>query len=328
MDTEDDLEEGEENMAEDVRVSKAFIEALPGVPPLYVSIYLMTKAIDAPDAALVADRLDVLKSDVLKAWQYWENLGFLTERAHKTEDAPKQTRVFLESRPEYGLEELAECMKHAEMKRLAVCAQRKLGKLLSQQDINMLYGFYDWLGLPVDVIELLLSYCVSNGKTGMRYIEKVAIGWADEGIDTVEQAAEYIELRKSGFKSILQAFGVKDRGPVKKEIDFMVKWMREYRFSLDVIKFACERAVSQTGKVSFSYADGILRRWKDAGVSVLSDVEVLDKAFDAKKAISQANPAPKAQKQPEKKNRFINYTQREWDFEKIDEMRKKKRDQW
>lgn len=68
--------------------------------------------------------------------------------------------------------------------------------MLSQQDMSLLFSFYDWLGLPMEVIELLLSYCTASGHTGMRYIEKVAIGWAEEGVNTVEKAAEYIELRK------------------------------------------------------------------------------------------------------------------------------------
>ena len=44
--------------------------------------------------------------------------------------------------------------------------------MLSQQDMSLLFSFYDWLGLPMEVIELLLSYCTASGHTGMRYIEK------------------------------------------------------------------------------------------------------------------------------------------------------------
>ena len=147
--------------------------------------------------------------------------------------------------------------------------------------MSLLFSFYDWLGLPMEVIELLLSYCTASGHTGMRYIEKVAIGWAEEGVNTVEKAAEYIELRKTGYRSILQAFG-QNRMPVAAEEAYMKKWLQEYKLPLDVVKLACERTVMQTGKASFAYADRILENWKKAGVSAVADVQAQDAAFVAK----------------------------------------------
>ena len=289
-------------MAEEIRLSKSFIETeLPQAPPLYVSVYLMTLAV-GQDAKKVAERLKATETDVLYAWGYWKGKGYLQEEKKQETERPA---LVSSVRPDYSPRELALYIKNDKVRKLFDSAQKKLGKMLSQQDMSLLFSFYDWLGLPMEVIELLLSYCTASGHTGMRYIEKVAIGWAEEGVNTVEKAAEYIELRKTGYRSILQAFG-QNRMPVAAEEAYMKKWLQEYKLPLDVVKLACERTVMQTGKASFAYADRILENWKKAGVSSVADVQAQDAAFAAKKA--QNTPTAQTAEKPQraqKQNRFI-----------------------
>ena len=312
-------------MADEIRLSKNFIETeLPMAPPLYVSVYLMTLATGGT-AAEVAKKLNATETEVLYAWGYWKGKGYLKET---TEEKPQPKPVLLTSeRPEYSPAELAVYLQKSEStQKLFQTAQKKLGKMLSHNDMSMLFSFHDWLGMPIDVIELLLSYCSANGHTGMRYIEKVALGWAEEGINTVEQAVEYIELRQTGFRTILKAFG-QNRMPVPTEEAYMKKWLQEYQLPMDVVKMACERTVLQTGKASFAYADKILASWKDVGVKTVADVEAQDKAFAAKKA--QNTPAEKpAVQTTSKQNRFINYTQSEWDFAELERLEREHREKW
>ena len=312
-------------MAEEIRLHKNFIETeLPQAPPLYVSVYLMTLAV-GQDAKMVAEKLNATETDVLYAWGYWKGKGYL-QGAEKRQE-PARPALVSSERPEYSPKELALYIKNQDIKKLFDSAQKKLGKLLSQQDMSLLFGFHDWLGLPIDVIELLLSYCTTNGHKGMRYIEKVALGWAEEGVNTVEKAAEYIALRKTGFRAILQAFG-QNRLPVAAEENYMKKWVQAYQFPMDVIKLACERTVLQTGKASFAYADRILENWKKAGVASVGDVEAQDKAFAAKKAQNTEKPAPQQNAPKPKQNRFINYTQSEWDFAELERLERAQRDKW
>ena len=312
-------------MAEEIRLSKSFIETeLPQAPPLYVSVYLMTLAI-GQDAKKVAERLKATETDVLYAWGYWKGKGYLQEEQRQE---PQRPALVSSVRPDYSPRELALYIKNDKVRKLFDSAQKKLGKMLSQQDMSLLFSFYDWLGLPMEVIELLLSYCPASGHTGMRYIEKVAIGWAEEGVNTVEKAAEYIELRKTGYRSILQAFG-QNRMPVAAEEAYMKKWLQEYKLPLDVVKLACERTVMQTGKASFAYADRILENWKKAGVSAVADVQAQDAAFAAKKAqnTSTTQTVEKPQR-AQKQNRFINYTQSEWDFAELERLEREQREKW
>ncbi len=328
-------------MAEEIRISRDFIEKeLPSAPPLYVSVYLMTLACGG-SSAVIAEKLGALESDVLRAWAYWKDRGFLQKTAAEPAAKPKAESIAelaakkplpASSRPDYAPAELAEYMKHQEVRRLFESASKKLGKFLSQQDMSLLFSFHDWLGLPIDVIDLLISYCVSNGHYGMRYIEKVALGWAEEGIDTAEKAAEYIELRKTGFRVVLRAFGQGNRMPVAAEESYIKKWLKEYGLPLELVQTACERTVLQTGKPSFPYADSILRQWRDAGVKTSADIAALDEAFAAKKAgnaqkSSEQKPAGEAprKKPAPRQNKFINYTQSEWDFAEIERLEREQR---
>lgn len=47
----------------------------------------------------------------------------------------------------------------------------------------------------------------------MHYIQKVAFSWVEEGIQTVSQAKEQSMLYSRNCYTVLNAFGIKNRGP-------------------------------------------------------------------------------------------------------------------
>ena len=59
----------------------------------------------------------------------------------------------------------------------------------------------------------------------------------------------------------------------------MKKWLKSYNFSLEIIKFACERAVLNTGKPSFPYADSILSSWSKNNIKTTDDIKNLEEKF-------------------------------------------------
>ena len=117
-------------MAEEIRLSKSFIETeLPQAPPLYVSVYLMTLAV-GQDAKKVAERLKATETDVLYAWGYWKGKGYLQEEQRQEPQRPALTSS---ARPDYSPRELALYIKNDKVRKLFDSAQKKLGKMLSQQ---------------------------------------------------------------------------------------------------------------------------------------------------------------------------------------------------
>lgn len=165
-------------------------------------------------------------------------------------------------------------------------AQTALGKVLSNSDIATLLMLKDTCGLPLDVIIMLIQYCISIDKGNMRTIEKIGIGWADEGIDTLGAADEKIRRVKQmnkNFSIVSSAFGLKNVGsPTKKQLEYSEKWVGEWKFSPEMLREAYERCVDSKGTMKFSYIDGILKRWNSNGIRNKKELEKFESSPDKK----------------------------------------------
>lgn len=346
--------------ANTLHISNIFIDYyMTKAQPAYVLAYLYAyrHTVDGNTSLCnedIAKALNMLEGDVAKAWEYWEKQGLIrksdddtiefltvampkpekTEKLEKPEKIfTKQDRVILERQPEYSPMELARYLESSEtVKELFVMGQTLLGKLLSQNDMSILFGFYDWLRLPLEVIEMLLVYSIKNNHRSLHYIEKVALTWAEEGIDDPQKAMEYINRRTGGYKEIMKAFGISGRGLLPAEEAYVKTWLTEYQMPLEVAAIACEKTVIQTGKVSFPYAETILSKWNEVGIRTIEAVEQQEKQFQ------EAGKAKKAQKEaaaqqrnviskpsPVKQSRFVNFEQREWDFDELERLESEKR---
>lgn len=215
--------------------------------------------------------------------------------------------------------ELSTLTSDEDIKELLYISQTYLGKTLSSTETNTILYFYDGLKFPIDLIEYLIEYCVSNGHTAMKYIETVALSWAKENITSVDMAKARMASVKSNSYPIMKAFGLSGRNLATSEQEFVIKWTDEYGFPLDMILDACNRTINTIHQPSFQYADSILQRWLKNGIKTLADVKTLDNIHETK----VKEPATKSQMQgnydytnkPSGKNSFNSFkTQREYDY--------------
>ncbi len=177
-----------------------------------------------------------------------------------------------------------------EIKSLLFIAEQYLGKTLTRTDMETITYFYDTLHMSANLIEYLIETCVENGHKSMHYIRKVALSWSDAGVETVSQAKEQsLNYNKNCFL-VLNAFGIKNRGPAASELTYIRKWAEEYGFAADMIEEACRRTISATHQPSFEYADTILTKWHNSHVKSLKDVTVLDEAYQKEKAAQRITP--------------------------------------
>ena len=89
--------------------------------------------------------------------------------------------------------------------RLILIVEQYIGKPLSVSEIRTIYYLSDTLQFSDDLIDYLVEYCVGLGKKDFRYIEKVALNWAEEGITTTAAARQKTSApagrRSSGKKT-------------------------------------------------------------------------------------------------------------------------------
>ena len=327
-------------------VSNIFIEEYMTMPnyPVYslVYIYALKKAIfgDSITNESVAEHFSIMESEVLKIWNYWENAGLLKQESsgdslvlefltpnsklikpdlQKIVERPKLKR---ENKPVYAPAEIERIReKDEQISELLKTAEVLLNKPLNANDISTIVSFYDWLGLPIDVIYVLLSYCGRQGK-GTRYMEKVAIDWSDKGISDQDAAEDYLNLFLNQYKKIMRYFGINDRSPSEEEQNFMSSWIKKLNMPLDIIKEACNRTIAQTGKASFSYANTVLNNWYNAGVQSLGQIKALDEEHEKKKAGERAK---KAHQKPAENNN--DYEKRVYDKDYLEEVINRKREE-
>ena len=208
-------------------------------------------------------------------------------------------------------------MKDTDLERTIYMAETYIGRPFSTSELNSFCYINDQLHFSSDLMEYLIEYCVENGHKSMHYIQKVALSWADEHITTVDQARNSSAFYNKTCYSILNAFGIKGRGPASAELDYIRKWLEDGNFELDLILEACNRTISAIHQPSFEYTDKILENWKTGNVRTLADVERLDSAFeqekDRRKTPSGQNRTPSAQ-QPSK---FRNFEERSYNMDEL-----------
>ena len=148
-------------------------------------------------------------------------------------------------------------------------SQMILGKPLTPVATDTITGLYSYYGMQPEVILMLLQYCVSQKKDNMRYLEKVAAGWLEAGIDTHEKAE--LEIQRAAGRAQLEnvvrrLFGISDRALIPSERDFISAWGAK-GISPDLIDLAYQRTIELKGKLSFAYINGILQNWQTKGIT-------------------------------------------------------------
>ena len=217
---------------------------------------------------------------------------------------------------EYTLDEVKEFYENDEVTELLFIIETYLKHPLSSTEMNTVFYWYDGLKFPGEVIEYLVEYCITNGHSSLRYMDKVALGWADNGIDSIDKAKEHVSIRSKAYYSIMKAFGISGRNLAESEMTFVNKWSKDYGFDIELIQEACKRTISATQKPSFEYADSILTNWYNNNVHNLQDVASLDEVFKTKhtSTTSTQNPATV------KRNKFNNFHQRKYDSDEYEKM--------
>ena len=212
----------------------------------------------------------------------------------------------------------------AEFKELLFVAEQYLGKTLSATDIDQITYFYDTLNMSTELIEYLIEYCVENGHKSMHYINKVALSWHEENITTVNLAKSSSFLYNKNCYCVLNAYGIKGRGPASSEIAYIRKWSEEYGFALEVILEACDRTMNAIHQPSFDYTDSILKRWKDKNVHQLKDIDAVDADYrKEKERAKELAKERKRQQQTQKpvinqNNKFNNFDGRSYDMNDLE----------
>lgn len=292
----------------------------------------------------IADKFNHTEKDVMRALKYWERIKLLSldfdetkalvgihiEDLHSlgenasTKDVisaplapvlsivPRQQAVTAASapaKPAFSADELRAFKEQENTAQLLFIAESYMKRPLTVAEMKSILYFSEVLHFSDDLIDYLIQYCIERGKKDFKYIEAVAINWAEAGITTPKQAEKFAYKYDKSVYSIMNALG-KSSSPTTKELEYIKRWTKEYVFALDIILEACERTVLATDKHRFEYADSILASWYKSSVHHKSDIQKMDELFQKKRGSTPKTTASN--------NRFNQYTQNDYDYDALE----------
>lgn len=209
--------------------------------------------------------------------------------------------VFSGERPQYSEQDVLNAM-HSDKSFQALYAevQRVLGRTLNTEELKILLGFIRYLGLPEDVISVLVCYCKERARAkgnlrnpSLRTIEKEAYFWAEQGIDTMEEAAAFIQnqnRRNSQLADLMKLLQIRGRALTPGEERYAKSWL-DMGFDQAVLALAYERTCLNTGGLNWAYMNKILTRWQEAGLYTLEQIKSGDRKPVPKGASSEPGQA-------------------------------------
>ena len=178
--------------------------------------------------------------------------------------------------------------------------QRLLGRSLNTEELKILLGFVRYLGLPTDVIAVLVCYCKDRARQrgslrnpSLRTIEKEAYAWAERGIDTMEEAAAFIQtqnVRNSRMYKLMNVLQIRGRSLTAAEERYAQSWL-DMGFEEETIGMAYERTCLNTGGLNWAYMNKILQRWHEQNLHTAEEVRSGDRKPVPKGASGQLGDA-------------------------------------
>lgn len=328
-----------ENCVEATVLSNKFIdEYMKDANDAQIKVYLyllrMMGANLSTSVSEMADKFNHTEKDIMRALKYWEKMQLLSldfdeskvltgihlkelcgdtaknaaaVSAPIVSIVPKQEENSY-AKPSYSTEDLRTFKNSASSFQLLFVTESYIGRPLTANELKSILYFSDCLHFSDDLIDYLIQYCVDRGKKDFKYIEAVALNWAQSGITTPKQAEKFAARYDKSVYTIMKELG-KNSVPTTKELEYINRWIKEYGFSNDIISEACERTVMATDSHRFEYAEGILSSWKKENVHRKSDIQRIDELYQKRR---QAKSAPSAN------NRFNQFSQRDYDFEELE----------
>lgn len=173
--------------------------------------------------------------------------------------------------------------------------QRLMGRTLNTEELKIILGFDRYLGLAPDVICVLVCYCKERARQkgslrspSLRTIEKEAYAWAEQGIDTMEEAAAYIQRqnqRNSQLGQLKKTLQIYDRQLTVTEEKYARQWL-DMGFQTDALAIAYDRTCVNTGNMNWNYMNKILTRWHEDGIHTAQQIKERDQKNSVPKGAS------------------------------------------
>ena len=234
-----------------------------------------------------------------------------TEQPRSTGNVTDQfIQAATQKRPSYTMDDMRTFCENAAVRELIFITEKYLGRTLNQNDLNMIFFWYDELHFSTELIEFLIENCVAKGHTSLHYMQRIAEDFASRNIRTVEEARQVLNQDSSLYHAVMKAFGIRGRNLVPSEMNFLKQWNTHMGFSEELITEACSRTIRAIHEPNFGYANSILEKWHKAGIHTMDAVAKADQVYQQQRTKTD-------RPQPSTASQFTNFRQRNNDYQDL-----------
>lgn len=292
---------------------------LPKARGEYIKIYILILKYASCgemgfDSSFIAKTLNLLESDVKNALNYWSDMGVIKLSTIDDKILSIEFLELCESTSTTSSLNLIHEINDNNLIDFFKEIEVIIGRPLSQKEMENYINWTKVFEFSYELILYLISYCVNKNKKDFRYIEKVAIAWADLNIKTLDEAMIYTEKREKQFinyRKILNYLGMSDSDIGKPQEELFNKWLITYNMPIELIYKACDICFSKISKTDFNYIDGILNNFKNSNILTLQDFEKYE---------NNKTSFIKGFSKPKNKSSFSNFPQRIYDYDKLEKL--------
>ena len=223
------------SVAEFTSVSNIFMdEYMPRANGEFIKIYLHLLRLvnsnndiaDELTTERIADKFNMLESDVIRALNYWAEQNLITLSYNSQNEisgitlesilrnryivkgitstetnllasasgqsesipVPESTGHIIPAKRKYTPREILDFADNDTFNDIQLLAQTYLGRPLSSNDINSILYMIDGLCFDADFIEYIMDACIKDGFNSLSSIEKRAVEYAKKDINSIEEA--------------------------------------------------------------------------------------------------------------------------------------------
>ena len=282
----------EENIVLSARLVRRLTETKSGDACL---LYLWLKrSKGAMDETVLRDELAWEQERFEKAKRTLSEAGLIHLREEQASDGATEQSGMPEKRevpqappreekmPEYSDEDVLRCMEgDADFAALLRETERKIG-VLSAASVKMLLGLRDYLGLPNDVIYLLINECIARKeelfgegrRPTMREIEQEGYAWARRELYSAGAVDEYLkkkQMMRRIFPDYQRALQITGRTLSPSEYRYVSQWA-EMGFPPETLAIAYDKTVLKCHEFRWQYCDGIMKKWHEKNLHTPPEV--------------------------------------------------------
>ncbi|MCH5316313.1 MAG: DnaD domain protein [Eubacterium sp.] len=257
----------------------------------------------------IASVLSIDEESVVDIMEFWCDEGILAVDGKEAKSSPiiekeaeKKPKTAKKSAPpRLSREDITKQLgSNKALKQLINQAQLVLCRPLAIGEIETIINMVNYYGLTAEVVLMIFEYFRAETQRGFKlsfsYIDSMARNWAEEGIETVEDAESKLKKIEQGnrhWSEVAAIAGIKRKCPTDKQRETVSSWFES--FDISMITLAAD-IMNRTENVtpSVNYMDKILKKWKKL------DILTTEKAIEYQNSLKDksSKPSDKLQSNP------------------------------